>query len=488
MSPDDDKPFRPGRAMWKRFLIGTLLIVFCAATATSVAFVNEVDQVVNAFQEGTGLDLSGELAEADVGKPQTIMLIGSDARAKGATDYEAGARSDTLILVRLDPAKKRTALLSLPRDLKVQIPGHGTDKLNAAYSIGGPKLTLKTVKNLTGLTVNHVVNVDFKGFREGVNAIDCVYADIDRSYFNNNVGVAMPYATINVPQGYQKLCGSDALDYVRYRHEDSDLVRGARQQDFIRQAKEQVGVGKIISDRRKLTKIFGRYTESDLKSRKSIIRLLRLVAGMASHPIAEIRFTGEAGPSYVTISDKKMTKLVKDFLGTKESKGPRGTLEPKDPRKRRAAKKEISNLETAKDAGQQQALAAIPEDPKIPIYYPTRRTRGALFGSQAPRVYDIKVGKRRYRSYRMTIRRDRALGEYYGLQGTQWKNPPILKGADQKKKIGKRTFEIFYDGDRVRLVAWRTPEGVYWVSNTLLQTLSRSQMLTIASTTRVLGR
>ena len=96
-------PVRPGRALWKRYLIGTLLIVFAAATATSVAALNEVDEVIDAFQEGTGLDLSGELAEADVGKPQTIMLIGSDKRAKGARDYETGARSDTLILVRLDP-------------------------------------------------------------------------------------------------------------------------------------------------------------------------------------------------------------------------------------------------------------------------------------------------------------------------------------------------------------------------------------------------
>ena len=82
---------------------------------------------------------------------------------------DGGARRDTLILVRLDPAKKRTALLSLPRDLKVRIPGRGVDKLNAAYAYGGPRLTLKTVKQLTGLTINHVVNVDFGGFRDLVS-------------------------------------------------------------------------------------------------------------------------------------------------------------------------------------------------------------------------------------------------------------------------------------------------------------------------------
>ena len=484
MSPDD-QPVRAGRALWKRFLTGTLVIVFCAATATSVAFVNEVDQVVNAFQEGTGLDLSGELAEADVGKPQTIMLIGSDARAKGATDYEAGARSDTLILVRLDPAKKRTALLSLPRDLKVDIPGRGTDKLNAAYSLGGPKLTLKTVKELTGLTVNHVVNVDFKGFREGVNAIDCVYADIDRRYFNDNVGVPEPYATIDVPQGYQKLCGQDALDYVRYRHEDTDIVRGARQQDFLRQAKDQVGVGEIVSDRRKLTKIFGRYTDSDIKSRKSVLRLLRLVAASADNPIVEVQFKGKVGASYVTTTQKSIGKMTEEFLGTKDSKGPRGTLEPRDPSKRKSARRQVGKLEDASSAGKDQALQAVSGGlTGMPVFYPTQRTSRSLFAGP-PRVYDIKVGRKRYKSYRMVIKRG-VVGEYYGLQGTRWKDPPILKGADETKKIGKREYDIYMDGDRVRLVAWRTAEGVYWVSNTLLQTLSKKQMLSIARTAKTL--
>src|SRR3954471_13397539 len=340
MSPDD-QPVRAGRGLWKRYLIGTLVIVLAAATATSVAALNEVDDVVAAFQEGTGLDLSGELAEADVGKPQTIMLIGSDPRAKGARDFESGARSDTLILGRLDPSKKRTALLSLPRDLKVQIPGHGTDKLNAAYSIGGPKLTLKTVKELTGLTVNHVINVDFKGFRAGVDSIGCVYADIDRHYFNNNIGVADAYATINVQQGYQKLCGQDALDYVRYRHEDTDIVRAARQQDFLRQAKDQVGVGKIISDRRKLTKIFGKYTSSDIRSRKSVLRLLRLVAASAQNPIVEVHFKGKVGPSYVTTTQARIRKMTTQFLGTRESKGPRGTLDPSNPAARKQAREEV---------------------------------------------------------------------------------------------------------------------------------------------------
>jgi LCP family protein required for cell wall assembly len=479
----DDQPIRPGRALWKRYLIGTLVIVFAVATATAVAFVREVDTVVNAFRDGAGLDLGPELAEADVGKPQTILLIGSDKRNKLARDSVAGARSDTLILVRMDPAKQRTALLSLPRDLKVEIPGHGTDKINAAYSYGGPKLTLKTVKQLTGLTVNHVINVDFKGFRAGVDSIGCVFIDVDRHYFNNNVGVAQAYATIDVQPGYQKICGQDALDYVRYRHEDTDIVRGARQQDFLRQAKDQVGVGKIIDDRRELTKIFGRYTESDIRSRRSVIRLLRLVAASAGNPISEVRFRGKVGPSYVTIGQKSLAKMTQEFLGTKQSKGPRGEVPVGDPAQRKRARQDAGTLEVATTAGKQQALAAIAGGVRFPVFYPTQRTRSSLFAYPQPRVYDIKVGRMRYQSYRMVIKRG-LVGEYFGLQGTTWKDPPILKGPDEKRKMGKYEYEIFTDGDRVRLVAWRTPQAVYWVTNTLLQTLSRKQMLSIARSAR----
>src|SRR4051812_48797078 len=212
-----------------------------AAGATSVTAFNEVDKLSKAF--GGQLHLGNKLAQAPPGKPQTILLIGSDKRNAAARDARlgSGARSDTMILMRLDPQKNAIALLSLPRDLKVQIPGHGVNKLNAAYSIGGTKLTLRTIKQFTGLSVNHVINVDFRGFRDAVNAIHCVYTDVDRRYFNDNSNSADQYATIDIDPGYQKLCGKDALDYVRFRHTDTDITRAARQQDFLRQAKSQVG-------------------------------------------------------------------------------------------------------------------------------------------------------------------------------------------------------------------------------------------------------
>jgi polyisoprenyl-teichoic acid--peptidoglycan teichoic acid transferase len=468
--------------LWKRLLLGGFLVVFASAGATAVAAFHEVDRVVDALRIRPELHLGTELAETDPGKPQTIMLLGSDRRPQDNVEGAgSGARSDTIILIRLDPNKKATALMSLPRDLKVEIPGFGTEKINAAYEHGGPRLTLKTVKRLTGLRINHVINVDFKGFYAAVNAIGCVYADIDRRYYNNSPG----YAFIDVQPGYQRMCGSKALQYVRFRHEDNDLVRSARQQDFLRQAKQQVGVGKLIHRRNKLVRIFGRYTSSDIRSRSAVLRLLKLAVFSVDQPIREIHFEGEIGPSYVTASSAKVQKLAQEFLGVEESKGPRGELGPRKKRKKKI--KGSLDLEDATGLGKDQALQAVQQGAgkTLPVFFPTKRTKLSIFAGP-PRVYKLRgLDHKIYGGYRMVLKRG-LVGEYYGVQGTTWRHPPILDGASEERRFGRRTFELHYDGDRLRLVAWRTRKAVYWVSNTLLQTLSAREMLAIARSTRTL--
>ena len=475
--------------MWRRLLIGTVMIVLASATATTAAGFREIDRVVTAFRDGEILDLGQSLAEAESGEPQTVMLIGSDERPRNDVNYESKSRSDTIILIRLDPARGATSILSLPRDLKVTVPGIGTRKLNAAYEQGGPKLALETVKRLTGLRINHVVNVDFRGFKRGLNAIDCVYVDIDRRYFNDNSGYEPSYETIDVPQGYQRICGEDALDYVRYRHDDNDLVRAARQQEFLRQAKQQVSVGDLISDRRRLIEIFGRYTSSDIRSRAEVVRLVKLAASSTGRPVHEVHFQGEIGASYVTASSQAIKKLTQEFLGFESTKGPRGEARSeRQPRRERRSSRRSDRpvpLEEAGAEGRVQGERARMARSRIPVYYPTMRAPGSLFLGQ-PRVYAVNApGGQAYSSYRMTLKDDE-IGQYYGIQGTAWKDAPVLSGPAEQERRGGRTFEVFKDGDRVRLVAWRTPQAVYWVSNTLLQTLSERQMLAIAESTRPL--
>ncbi len=459
-----------------------MLIVLASASATGVAAFNELDSVVDAFKRGQTLELEGELAQADAGKPQTIMLIGSDTRAKGARDY-TGMRglSDTMMLVRLDPSTKRIAVLSLPRDLKVRIPGHGVDKLNAAYALGGVKLTLRTVKEFTGLRVNHVVNVDFRGFRKAVNALGCVYVDVDRRYFNDNTG-GEQYATIDIQPGYQKICDQDALDYVRYRHTDNDLVRAARQQDFLRSLKSQIGVNRIIRDRKELIKIFGKYTQSDIGSRKTVLRLLKLVVASANLPIHQIHFKANIGSSYVTASSEQTHRLADEFLGADVT----DPAAPKRKKKKRKKSKDPVRLVDSTATGKQMALNLVNEGLRgIEIVYPRKLIAGSSFVAPS-RSYMLR-GKRnkKHRAFRMVISAGR-IGEYYGLQGTTWRNPPILSGPSEERQVGGRKVKVFYDGDRVRLVAWKTRGAVYWVSNSLLQRLNLEQMLAIVRATKPL--
>jgi polyisoprenyl-teichoic acid--peptidoglycan teichoic acid transferase len=475
-----------GPGVFKRFVLGALLIVLSSASATAVAAWHEVDKVVSAFQGTKHIaGIQDVITEADAGKPQTILLMGSDRRSKNAIDVKRGAigkpLSDTMILMRLDPKKKVTALLSLPRDLKVEIPGYGTDKLNAAYSLGGARLTVRTIRGLDpDLKINHVINVDFHGFSKAVNALGCIYVDVDRRYFNNSNS----YSKIDIQPGYQRLCGQDALAYVRYRHEDNDLVRATRQQDFLRQVKAQVGAFGLLKDRDRLLHIFSSYTSSDLDSRSGILRLLRLAIFSAGNPIQEVHFRAKIGPSYVYARPSVIHKVVTQFLNANGSPGPKGVLRAKGRKARRRQRQLDIGVEFAPAPGRDQALQAINEKVRVfPVWYPTKRTRGALFAGP-PTVYTITTRKgKRYSAYRMVTKKG-FVGEYYGLQGTNYKDAPLLDQPHSTRKVHGRKFDLYYDGTRLRLVAWKTGDAVYWISNTLLLSLSDKQMLAIAASTR----
>ena len=203
-------------------MAASFLIVASMAAATSVSLLVYLTDIAKGLG---GLDLANQLDEIDE-DAQNFLIIGSDVRA----DQTSKGLSDTTMLLRVDPDRGAITQLSIPRDLRVNIPNHGVDKFNAAYSYGGPKLTLEVVKQITGdrIPINHVVNVDFTGFADAVNAIGCVYMDVDRHYFNDNATAASfaeQYAEIDIQAGYQRLCGFNALQYVRYRHEDNDIVR-----------------------------------------------------------------------------------------------------------------------------------------------------------------------------------------------------------------------------------------------------------------------
>jgi polyisoprenyl-teichoic acid--peptidoglycan teichoic acid transferase len=128
--------------------------------------------------------------------------------------------------------------------------------------------------------------------------------------------------------------------------------------------------------------------------------------------------------------------------------------------------------------GREQAALA-DRDVGFPVYYPRKLVPGSSY-PDAPRTYRIKpTGGPRVGAYRMVIFTG-FIGEYYGVQGLRWRDPPILARPSETRRIGGREYLLFYSGDRLRLVGWKTRRGSYWVSNTLLQTLSQGELLGVA--------
>ena len=197
------------------------------------------------------------------GQAAIALIIGYDHRANEAAGTPS--RSDTVMLLRADPRTNSISMLSFPRDMIVNVhcPGHSTfvGKINAAYANCGEPGTVQTVRDLIGLPINYLIAINFRGFKQIVNRVGGVWIDVDHRYLNTNAGLSptFGYATINLQPGYQLLSGGSALDYVRYRHADSDFFRVARQQQFVKAMKYQLA---HHFDVKKAIKIVGALTHN----------------------------------------------------------------------------------------------------------------------------------------------------------------------------------------------------------------------------------
>ena len=182
-----------------------------------------------------------------VGKDRvTVLLLGLDLRATGGVD--APSRTDTMILVTIDPVTKKAGMLSIPRDLWVAIPGHGMNKINTAHFFGeaekkggGPELARKTVEQDFGVHVQYWARVDFHGFEQLVDAVGGVTVDATRPvkddlYPTEQNGIRRVY----IPTGLQHLTGAEALWFARSRHSDNDFGRGSRQRQVLLAARQRL--------------------------------------------------------------------------------------------------------------------------------------------------------------------------------------------------------------------------------------------------------
>ncbi len=175
-----------------------------------------------------------------------ILLLGTDHADNGQSGRSSDQHSDSMMLLRTDPSRHRLIYLSIPRDLRAAIPGYGESKINAAMQIGGPKLAIETVAQLTGLPINHVVVVDFGAFQKLIDAVGGIDVNVPENILSNRFDC--PYTATRCQswkgwvfhKGVQHMDGHQALIYSRIRENqlnpaDTDFTRQKRQQDVMQQ-------------------------------------------------------------------------------------------------------------------------------------------------------------------------------------------------------------------------------------------------------------
>lgn len=178
-------------------------------------------------------------------EPFNILLLGLDLRPA-----DEDTRADTQIVVHVDPGSRSVSMLSIPRDLLVQVPGYGERRINAAYQLGetdkrvvpggGPGLSIITIEQNFGIRIHYFAQVDFTGFERIVDSMGGVTLDVPRPLVDNEYPfLNYGFSRIYIPGGLQHMDGRTALRYARSRHADSDLGRAARQQQVLLALRQQ---------------------------------------------------------------------------------------------------------------------------------------------------------------------------------------------------------------------------------------------------------
>lgn len=245
-------PPKPRQRRLGRRITLALAVVLLLGVVWLVASYLSFSRGISVANARVPAPVAAELTKQDgllFSTPTTILVLGTD----GGTQPGRGDanRSDSIMLIRTDPGKHRLAFLSIPRDLRVEIPGNGVAKINAAFQIGGAALALRTVKSLTGLDVNHVAFVNFDRFRDLIDSVGGIDVDVPAPILANQFDC--PYSAARCrtwdgwrfEKGRQHMNGQRALIYSRIRKNrldasETDLDRARRQQQVVQATADKV--------------------------------------------------------------------------------------------------------------------------------------------------------------------------------------------------------------------------------------------------------
>lgn len=232
------------------FVIGSILLLLLAVASASY------------YWFGGGLS-EKKKDDAGIISPQNkvnIMVMGVDERGDDV------GRSDTLFVLTIDTKTKEVAMLSIPRDTRIKIPGKSWDKINHAYAFGGHKLTQQAVEGLLGIKIDHHIMIDIAGFKKIIDAIGGVTIDVEKRMYYTD-----PYdddggLVIDLRPGVQHMDGRTAIQYVRYRDEEGDIGRVERQQKFLKAVMNEVATPSVLTKIPGIIKEVSSVVKSDMSA------------------------------------------------------------------------------------------------------------------------------------------------------------------------------------------------------------------------------
>jgi LCP family protein required for cell wall assembly len=610
-----EPPERTALGIVQRIMLGTLVVVSSMVIAGVAGAYLYFHQSVSAVQAHTpAVKRAAKALDVPVANKAAIALvIGYDHRAG---EGKSPSRSDTLMLIRADPQTKTISLLSFPRDLDEPLycgssasdtVGHvvAHDRINAAYAYCGPKGTLLTIRHLTGLPINYLITVNFHGFKEIVDKIGGVWMDVDRRYYNKNTGAYYNnYANINLQPGYQLLSGQQALDFVRFRHTDSDLYRLARQQEFIKAFRQQIASSFSLTELPSLVSSITKNVEvgegGHSLQGKQVISYALFAAGLPAGHVFQDRFenvdcppvgacstsssdiedavnqfqnpdvetpkaanaaalgrklkTKAPAPSTVTVTVLNGNGVQGAAANTSYLLAQRGYKTVLPPNQRKAdAPRRVFHTKVYYDPAQARsklaanalktllepadvaplprqrtlrlldpgsmllvvlgesfpgtvAAAPVRNVPKhepanvradrfygLQLVDPLRKRAGfvletptilerssypdTLPGDKPARLYWID-GRGKHKAVRLVFRT--GANAFWGIQETNWEDPPALSDRSFRHDLGGREFDLYYSGTHLHMVVLRAHGASYWVINSLRDDLSNETMLAIA--------
>jgi polyisoprenyl-teichoic acid--peptidoglycan teichoic acid transferase len=490
-------PGRRGR-LWARLLrIVSLLIVGVIGLTAGlvVGWLEGNARALASHHPALVKQAERQLAPPLPGQAVNIAVMGSDA----------SNNSDSLMVWHLDPRTKSISMLSVPRDLWVDIPGVGMSKINAALPTGGPALTIKTLHQVLGIPINHFAHIDFAGFWDVVRILGGVYLQIDHKYTDAASGTNQ---VLMLP-GYQLADGNIALHFVRFRHDQYyDFGRIQRQQIFLRELQRQAVRWRDWSKLPSVIRAITRHTDSDISSLRQLLSLASMILQLDTSHIYVAHLEGATptinGQSVVVDTPQQIRAAVARFENPPRAPAAAGVAASGAGQQAAGQAGASAAAGSSTSISQPQTVAlpstvhllhetyaaaswrAAARGAGLPVYAPTVWPAGFTYDSSMPfRAYRVNAGQGRTVSALVAVGRAPASLDpkqgAFDIQEIKWTKAPILLNPTSVRVLGGRRYLLYYQDAKLATVAFIEGATAYWVTNTIDNALPGSVLLAIAT-------